>query len=142
MKIIKQYKPTRMSSTHPPLGLDLDDTITAHPEFFSWLSCNWPGEVYIITARGEGATRDPEENDLAKHGIAFTDIIYANETSECKANVIRELGIKIMFDDMFEFARHIDSDVATFVVKGSNNFDPGPNLFCFTRDTGKLIGPP
>ena len=103
------------------IGLDLDGTITQHPQFFSKLSHLWD-DVYIITAR-TGTHRERDEQELTKLGIKYKDIIYANADDDSKAKAIKELGIEVFFDDMPEFLVHIDKDVACFLVREDYNFD-------------------
>jgi len=53
------------------IGIDLDGTITAHPEFFSKLSHLWDDDVYIITLRDD---KEEAIQDAEKHNIKFTDV--------------------------------------------------------------------
>jgi len=123
------------------IGIDLDDTITKYPQFFSQLSQLWisaGGEVYIITFRSS-CNPHVEQELLASYGIAYTDVIYANKDDDSKAKAIKELGVEVMFDDMPEFLIHVESDVACFLVRHeATNFDYNTKQFVFTKHTGRL----
>lgn len=107
------------------LALDIDHTITAHPEFFRFLAQSWVrngGDVHFITARKPSQRLDTFTQLIA---LGFGNIllddrsnfhIYPHEYiwpwpsqeyedtlrglhSEWKAMKCRELGIDVVYDD-------------------------------------------
>ncbi len=113
------------------VALDIDDTITLHPEFFAFLSNALLAAghgVYIISFR-EG--QEEVEQDLGAYGVAFTRVILPTnedlaETGfyEWKASVCRSLRIDIFFEDMPEVINELDPSTIAFVP--------------FDRDLGRL----
>lgn len=108
------------------VALDIDDTITRHPEFFAFLSkalIDSGNEVYIISYR-QG--QQEVEADLAVYGISFTEVVLPTTEDlgregfyEWKAATCRRLGIEVFFEDMPEVVNELDSNVLALVP-----FDP------------------
>jgi hypothetical protein len=121
------------------IALDLDETITSYPEFFSKLSHLWDDEVYVITFR---QSKETSVEDCRRLNIKYTDIIIADTTQRCgndwKVKAIEQMGIKVFFDDMPEVLIHAKKNVAAFLVRGKENFDFEDKRFVFTSSTGKL----
>jgi hypothetical protein len=118
------------------IGIDLDETITAHPEFFSKLSHLWDDDVYIITLRDD---KEEAIQDAEKHNIKFTDVILV-DSCEDKARIIKEMDIKCYWDDMPEVLIHVENDVAVFLVRNDmSNFDFDDQKFVFSEETGKIV---
>lgn len=86
------------------IGLDLDETISALPAFFSVISQALVAaghEVHVITYREPG-TEDGVRAELAGHGIAFTDVhlpARGDLPAPWKASVAGRLGLELMFED-------------------------------------------
>lgn len=116
------------------LGIDLDGTIDEAPEFFRLLSSVWPAAVYIITYRDHLAKA---QEDVTRFGIK-AQVILVNSFAE-KATKIRELGIKVFFDDMDEVLLHIPSDVTVFKVRNEGNFDFKSRKWLYSKVTGRPI---
>lgn len=116
----------------PALGLDLDGTITDAPEFFSMLAKTWDGPVYIITYRNH---QEKAEEDAAKLGVKAS-VVLVNSFEE-KAVKIKELNIKVFFDDMDEVITHIPEDVMVFKVRNGGNFDFSDGKWLYDKKTGK-----
>ena len=104
------------------VALDIDDTITRHPIFFSFLSnalVDSGHEVYIISYR-EG--QEDVETDLAADGISFTEVVLPTPDDldrdgfyGWKAATCRRLGVEVFFEDMPEVVNELDTDVLAFV---------------------------
>jgi len=104
------------------VALDIDGTITRHPQFFAFLSkalIDSGHAVYIISFRGG---QEEVEADLASLGISFTEVVLP--TSEdigregfygWKASVCRRLGIEVFFEDMPEVINALDRNVLALV---------------------------
>jgi hypothetical protein len=84
------------------IGIDLDDTITAMPEFFAIITkaLIQKHQIYIITYR-DG--REATIIDLNDYNISYTELIMPNDNDETpqafKSRVATELGIDLMIDD-------------------------------------------
>jgi len=117
------------------LALDLDDTITRYPEFFSKLSQLWCDDVYILTFRSDMQSCI---DDCKRHNIKYTEIILANKDDDSKAKEIERLGIEVFFDDCPEFLVHVPKNVATFMTRCENNFDYARKQFLLTKYTGRI----
>ena len=103
------------------IGIDLDATITAYPEFFSFFSDAMHDKghtIYIITDRPPEALA--EIMDLLEQ----YDIVYDHiEITEDKASFITEEGIEVLFDDMDRYFVDLPESVAVFKVRQHYNFD-------------------
>lgn|GEM_PF-1056982 len=115
-------EPAQRDLTSMRVALDIDDTITRHPEFFAFLSkalIDSGNEVYIISFR-QG--QEEVEADLAAYGISFTEVILPTNEDleregfyEWKAVTCRRLGIEIFFEDMPEVVNKLDPHVLALV---------------------------
>ena len=104
------------------IALDIDDTITRHPQFFAFLSkalVDSGHEVYIISYR-QG--QQEVEADLAALGISFTEVVLPSDEDldregfyEWKAVACRRLGIEIFFEDMPEVINELDPSILALV---------------------------
>lgn len=100
------------------IALDIDDTITRHPEFFAFLSASLRDaghRVLIITFR---ENRDATIADLRKWGIEYDNVVTSTLEStlelgvdEWKAAVCREHQIDIFFEDDPAVLKHVDDVV-------------------------------
>jgi hypothetical protein len=66
------------------ITLDLDETITAAPEFFAWLSKHIRldgGKVYVMTDRSPYARTFTEE-ELAYYGIEYDELLITEKKLE------------------------------------------------------------
>ena len=98
------------------IGLDIDGTITEHPEFFAALSQSEKFEVHVITGRGAEDIKDTTA-ELTALGIRWDKIHHADNWED-KGRVCKELGIEVMFDDQDEYISRISCD--TLVLKPRN----------------------
>lgn len=99
------------------IALDIDDTITRHPEFFSLISQSLSQaghRVLIITFRDEVGRADTEAA-LAGWGIAYDELICWSmatcdlaEVDAWKAAVCREHGVEVFFKDDAAVLAHVD----------------------------------
>ena len=92
------------------IGLDMDDTITAMPEFWSVITqslMKCGHEVFVITDSHEN-WREFKLNWLDEHNIAFKEmLILGNKAEFCKEN-----GISFLVDDWHEYFDENCSEVA------------------------------
>ena len=103
------------------IGLDIDDTITQHPEFFSVLShamIHSGHKVIIITFRED---RQAAEDSLRQWDIAYDELVTSTlgqcmeyGTNEWKAEMCRRYNVDIFFDDDPRVLKHVD--LSTFCI--------------------------
>ncbi len=104
------------------IALDIDDTITRHPQFFAFLSkalIDSDHKVYIISYR-QG--QEEVKADLAGYGISFTKLVLPSNDDldhegfyQWKATACRRLGIEVFFEDMPEVVNELDANVLALV---------------------------
>jgi hypothetical protein len=128
-------KPVDAGMPWPALGMDLDGTVDEAPAFFRFLAGSWPGKIYVLTYRDD---KVKAETAAAAFGV-HAEVILVNTFSE-KAARIRELGIKVFFDDMDEVLLHIPEDVAVFKVRNGGNFCFDTRKWLYSKSTGRQIG--
>ena len=105
------------SLTKLTIALDIDDTISRHPDFFAFLSQSLVQNghrVLIITFRDESG-RDGTEADLADWGIHYDELIcWSMETCDLaevdawKARLCREHRVDLFFEDDPNVLAYVD----------------------------------
>ena len=106
------------------VALDIDDTITRCPTFFSLISKALIAaghDVFVISYR---QNREAAEQELkSEYDIAFNEIILPTKEEldkegffGWKANACRRLSIDIFFEDMPEVINELDPSVAAFML--------------------------
>jgi len=105
------------------VALDIDDTITRCPQFFSFISKALIAaghDVFVISYRLDH--EEVEQQLKSEYDIAFNKVILP--TSEeldregffgWKANACRRLNIDIFFEDMPEVINELDPSVVAFM---------------------------
>lgn len=117
----------------PPLGVDLDGTMTEAPGFFRMFCGLWPGPVYVVTYR---LCRDGAAEDIRRLGIKVDDIFLSKSLAD-KARIIKEHGIKVYIDDQDECLLDVPDDVVVMKFRNNGNVEGGKWLY--SEQTGKLI---
>lgn len=110
--------------------MDIDDTITRHPVFFAFLSNALIAaghEVLILTFRIDRAGADA---DLRTWGVVYSELITPSPdpdswdgTDEWKAQVCRERGVQVLFEDSPEVLRHVDQSVLGLMAVDMGRYD-------------------
>jgi hypothetical protein len=107
------------------IALDLDDTITACPEFFcemaAGLRCRGH-EIFVLTFRRE---RDDIVSTLEKMGLQYDEIVNLPADFDMarqdpflwKASRCRELGIEVAIDDMTDVINCFPSTVFSLLAR-------------------------
>jgi len=101
------------------IAIDLDDTITYSPEFFSILTQLFIAEhrIYIITNREPGTEQKIAE-DLDFLGIEYNEIVITPN----KAEYIRDHNITIFYENTDEYHLELDENVTVFKIREPGNF--------------------
>lgn len=109
------------------VAIDIDGTITEHPEFFAFLTASLKGnhEIFIITGRGP-EMKEVTEEQLRSHNIYFDHMYMIGVNWKGKGAFCEEKQIDILFEDMDEFIAHIPSRTLVFKVRNGGNW-------CFTQ---------
>lgn len=123
------------SSPLPSLGIDIDGCVDEAPLFFQILTNCWPGKVFVISFRSDQAKA---EAYLAQFKIRYDELILV-PSFEAKAEVIREHGILVFFDDQPEVLKHIPESVNVLLFRNGGNFDFDDQKWMFSEKTGKLV---
>jgi len=119
------------------IGVDLDATITAYPEFFSAFTQAMAAaghQIHVITNRVPG-TEDFVAQELARYGITWHVIHITRD----KAAYILAEGISVLFDDMDEYFATLPETVAVFKVRQHYNFDFTQQKWLSPRKTTRLV---
>ena len=119
------------------IGVDLDATITAYPEFFSVFTkamARKGHEIHIITNRPPG-TEEFIAAELAEYRITYHVVKITRE----KADYILAEGISVLFDDMDEYFVDLPETVAVFKVRQHYNFDFADRKWRCSEKTAKFV---
>lgn len=114
------------------IGIDLDNTITEIPEFFSTLTNSFlkaGHRIFIITYRDE-LDRPKTMEELDTYGIAYDHLIMLPPNTRLqpgpwKGQIAREVDLDIMIDDAPEVIKEMPKKVKTiwFFDKSIFNID-------------------
>jgi hypothetical protein len=106
------------------VALDIDGTISEHPEFFALLSAALRAaghHVLVLTYRDP--TRDAATREqLASWGVVFDDLVIAGSL-EAKGELCGALGVDLFFDDQDECIAAVPERVLVCKVRNGGNFD-------------------
>ncbi|MDB2686175.1 hypothetical protein N9Y42_03105 [Mariniblastus sp.] len=102
--------------------LDIDDTITYQPEFFSKLTHSFANaSVTIITFRSDF---DSSTACLKEHAIRYDRLIVSSDSEvgrkadeslhQWKANLVNKLKPDLFFEDMPEVVALVDDEIPVF----------------------------
>jgi hypothetical protein len=104
------------------IGLDIDDTITRHPEFFAFLSAAAIAtghRVLILTMRVD---RAHAESDLRAMGIVWSELHTFPEDRTAagywswKGELCRQHGVDLYFDDSPDILEHMPPSTFPFLA--------------------------
>jgi hypothetical protein len=123
------------ASPQPSLGIDIDGCVDEAPLFFQVLTNCWPGKVIVISFRSDQAKA---EAYLAQFKIRYDELILVRSFA-AKAEVIREYGILVFFDDQPEILKHIPAETNVLLFRNEGNFDFEDQKWMFSDKTGKLV---
>jgi hypothetical protein len=104
------------------IALDIDDTITLHPAFFSAMSraMREAGHTIVVITLRE--SEPLARHDLDAWGIAFDRLVCATPSALAehgyawKASVCRELGVDVFFEDSPRILSHVDPATLALLV--------------------------
>lgn len=116
------------------IGVDLDATISAYPDFFklftkamSEIGC----KIYIVTDREPG-TEPQIARELENYGITYDHI----KITRNKSDYIIKENISVLFDDADEYFLSLPEEVAVFKIREKYNFDFSAKKWIYSNKTG------
>jgi hypothetical protein len=106
------------------VALDIDGTISEHPEFFAVISTalRTAGHRVIVLTFRDPADRDITLTHLADWGVQFDDLVHA-PTREAKGEICGQLGIGLFFEDEDECISTVPANVLVCKVRNGGNFN-------------------
>ena len=119
----------------PSLGIDIDGCVDECPIFFQILTHTWTGKVFVISYRTD---REKAEADLERYRIRYDELILV-DSFDAKAEVIRQKGILIYFDDQPEMLKNVAANTNVMLVRNGGNFDFDDKRWMFSEKTAKLV---
>lgn len=120
------------------IGIDLDNTITYCPEFFSAMTKALKPitEIHIITNRDPSpAEEKATRQELLDLGIYFDRLVLTAD----KAKYILEAAISIYFDDTDEYFLELPESVTVLKIREPGNFDFGAQRWVYGPGTGRSL---
>ena len=122
------------------VALDIDGTISEHPEFFAVLSSSLRAaghQVLVLTYR------DPTRSEVAKAqlaawGVEFDELVIA-PSLEAKGELCGILGVDLFFDDQDECIATVPESVLVCKVRNGGNFDFAKQRWLSTARLTRLI---
>jgi hypothetical protein len=106
------------------VALDIDGTISEHPEFFAVLSAALRAaghQVLVLTYR-DSTRVEATKAHLAAWGIQFDELVIA-PSLEAKGEHCGALGVDLFFDDQDECIAAVPESVVVCKVRNGGNFD-------------------
>ena len=122
------------------VALDIDGTISEHPEFFVMLSSSLRAVghyILVLTYRNpaqDAATRQ----QLAAWGIAFDELAVA-PSLEAKGELCALHGVDLFFDDQDECIVDVPESVVVCKVRNGGNFDFDRRQWVSTERLTRLL---
>jgi uncharacterized HAD superfamily protein len=122
------------------VALDIDGTISEHPEFFAVLSSALRAaghRVLVLTYRDPNHA-DTTKVQLAGWGIEFDELIIASSLED-KARLCEAHGVNLFFDDQDECIAAVPENVLVCKVRNGGNFNYDDQRWISTTRLTKLI---
>jgi hypothetical protein len=106
------------------VALDIDGTISEHPEFFAVISTalRAAGHRVVVLTFRDPADRVATLTHLTDWGVQFDDLVHA-PTREDKGRICGQLGIELFFEDEDECIIGVPADVLVCKVRNGGNFN-------------------
>ena len=119
------------------IAVDLDDTITAYPEFFRIFTTamkNAGCEIHIVTNREPG-TQSSIQKELEELKIAYDQI----EITSDKVGYMARRNIRVLFEDSDEYFLGLPEEMTVFKIREPGNFDFEQKKWVYGPRTGYSI---
>ncbi|MCA9298027.1 MAG: HAD family hydrolase [Phycisphaerales bacterium] len=112
------------------IAFDIDDTITRHPGFFSFLTgalIDAGHRVIIITFRDD---RESAMESLEEMGVRYTELVTSSREEheefglfEWKGEVCRRHGVEVFFEDDAAVLQYVDPSIVSLMVVDHEQHD-------------------
>ena len=122
------------------VALDIDGTISEHPEFFAVLSSalRTAGHRVVVLTYRDPARAEATNAELAAWGIGFDELVIA-PSLEAKGELCGTLGIDLFFDDQDECIATVPEGVLVCKIRNGGNFDFARRQWLSTARLTQLI---
>ena len=122
------------------VALDIDGTISEHPEFFAVLSAAFrtAGHQVVVLTYRDPARADATKAQLREWGIGFDDLVIA-DSLDAKGQLCDLLGIDLFFDDQDECIANVPERTVVCKVRNGGNFDFTRKRWLSTAKLTELI---
>jgi uncharacterized HAD superfamily protein len=122
------------------IALDIDGTISDHPEFFALLSRTFraAGHVVIILTYRDPERASHTRGQLAGWHIEFDELIFA-PSLESKGKLCEQHGVELFFDDQDECIADVPESVFVFKIRNGGNFDFDSRKWISTSKLTELL---
>ncbi|VTS08070.1 hypothetical protein [Tuwongella immobilis] len=106
------------------VALDIDGTISEHPQFFAWLSqqLQQAGHSVLILTFRDPAREAHTRAELTNWGIVFDALVFA-ESMTAKGPLCGIHGVELLFEDQDECIVNVPERVLVFKIRNGGNFD-------------------
>jgi hypothetical protein len=123
------------------VALDIDGTISEHPEFFAVLSSalRAAGHRVIVLTYRDPNRGEATKAQLAAWGVGFDEIVIA-PSLEAKGELCGVLGVDLFFDDQDECITAVPKCVLVCKVRNGGNFDFVRQRWLSTARLTDLLG--
>jgi len=122
------------------VALDIDGTISEHPEFFAMLSAALRAaghRVLVITFR-DPARNEATRGHLADWGIVYDELVIA-PSLRSKGELCAQHEVDLFFDDQDECITEVPESVVVCKVRNGGNFDYEDGRWVSTSKLTRLI---
>lgn len=122
------------------VALDVDGTISEHPELFALLSASLRAAGHPVVVL---TYRDPDRVEhtrmqLAGWGITYDEIVFATSLSS-KGELCRQHSIDVFIDDQDECIVGVPENVLVLKVRNGGNFDYDARRWLSTAKLTELL---
>jgi hypothetical protein len=106
------------------VALDIDGTISEHPEFFALLASTLraAGHRVVVLTYRDPARAEATRAQLAAWGVGFDELVIA-PSLDVKGELCGALGVDLYFDDQDECIAAVPERVLVCKVRNGGNFD-------------------
>jgi uncharacterized HAD superfamily protein len=106
------------------VALDIDGTISEHPEFFAALSValRATGHFVLVLTYRDPARNEATKAQLAAWGVEFDELVIAGSL-EAKGELCGTHAVDLFFDDQDECIATVPERVIVCKVRNGGNFD-------------------
>jgi uncharacterized HAD superfamily protein len=122
------------------IALDIDGTISEHPEFFALLSAAFrrAGHRVIVLTYRDPARVAATREQLARWGVEFDELVIAGSLGG-KGELCAAHGVDLFFDDQDECIVGVPESVLVCKLRNGGNFDFATRRWVSTAKLTRLI---